>query len=100
MANQLEARISAIKNIYEKFGHDIREMKEQLVRLTQSVEDRTRIMAMNSQGLSSYLVQPTPHTFPHHPYPSHQPHLSTANNTLWEFTLLTHNPRGSLQMPL
>ena len=100
MANQLKAQISAIKNIYEEFGHDIRKMKEQLAKLTQLVEDHTKFMAMNSQGLSSYLVQPTSHTFPHHPYPSHQPHLSAANNTLWEFTLPTHNPRGSLQMPL
>ena len=48
MTNQLEARISAIKNIYEEFGHDIRKMKEQLAKLTQLVEDHTKFMAMNS----------------------------------------------------
>ena len=37
-------------------------------------------MAMYSQGTSPLPVQPTPHAFPHHLYPSHQPHASTANN--------------------
>ena len=39
MGNQLEARISAIESIQEEFGHDIREIKEQLAKLTKLVED-------------------------------------------------------------
>ena len=39
MGDQLEARISAIESIQEEFGHDIREIKEQLAKLTKLVED-------------------------------------------------------------
>ena len=39
MGDQLEARISAIESIQKEFGHDIREIKEQLARLTKLVED-------------------------------------------------------------
>ena len=34
MGDQWKARIGAIENIQEEFGRDIREIKEQLVRLT------------------------------------------------------------------
>ena len=39
MGDQWEARIGAIEKIQEEFGHDIREIKEQLVRLTSLFED-------------------------------------------------------------
>ena len=39
MGDRLEAWISAIENIQEEFGHDIREVKEHLVRLTSMFED-------------------------------------------------------------
>ena len=39
MGDQWEARISAIENIQEEFGHDIQEIKERLVRLTNLFED-------------------------------------------------------------
>ena len=39
MGDHLEARISAIENIQEEFGYDIREMKEQLARLTSLFKD-------------------------------------------------------------
>ena len=42
MGDRLEARISAIENIQEEFGHDIREMKEQLARLTSLLEHHIR----------------------------------------------------------
>ena len=42
MGTQWEARISAIKNIQKEFGHDIREMREQLVRLTNLFEDMSK----------------------------------------------------------
>ena len=39
MGDQWEARICAIENIQEEFGHDIQEMKERLARLTSLLED-------------------------------------------------------------
>ena len=39
MGDQWKTRISAIENIQEEFGHDIREIKERLVRLTNLFED-------------------------------------------------------------
>ena len=42
MGNQWEARISAIENIQEEFGHDIREIKERLVRLKNLFEDTSK----------------------------------------------------------
>ena len=47
MGDQWEARISAIENIQEEFGHDIREMKEQLARLTSLFEDHIKIEAVH-----------------------------------------------------
>ena len=55
---------------------------------------------MYSQGPSPFPIQPAPHTFAHHLYPSHQPHASATNNTLLGIYPPTHNLRGSLQMPL
>ena len=47
MGDRLEARISAIKNIQEEFGHDIREMKEQLARLTSLLKDHIKAEAVH-----------------------------------------------------
>ena len=52
MRDQWEAQIGAIENIQEEFGHDIREIKERLVRLTSLFED----MAIHPRGPS-----PLPH---------------------------------------
>ena len=41
MRDLLEARISAVKQIQEKFGHEIQEIKKELVRLAKLVEPRT-----------------------------------------------------------
>ena len=42
MGDRLEARLSVIENIQEEFGHDIREVKEHLVRLITLFEDYIR----------------------------------------------------------
>ena len=42
MGDCLEARISVIENIQEEFEHDIREVKEHLVRLTSLFEDHIK----------------------------------------------------------
>ena len=52
MGDQWEARISAIKNIQEEFGHDIREIKERLARLTSLFEDHIKTEAMHPRGPS------------------------------------------------
>ena len=82
MADQLEAWINTIENIQEQFGHDIREMKRQLARLTKLVENHTMIMAMYSKGTSPFLVQPAFNSFSHHSYPNHHFHASTTNKAL------------------
>ena len=45
MGDQWEARIGAIENIQEEFGHDIREIKERLAKLTSLFEDHIKIEA-------------------------------------------------------
>ena len=52
MGDQWEARISAIKNIQEEFGHDIREMKEQLARLKNLFEDHIKTQVVHPRGQS------------------------------------------------
>ena len=47
MRDQWEARISAIENIQEEFGHDIQEMREQLVRLTNLFENHIETVAVH-----------------------------------------------------
>ena len=42
MGDRLEAQISAIENSQEEFGHDIREVKEHLIRLTSLFEDHIK----------------------------------------------------------
>ena len=52
MEDRLEARLRAIENIQEEFGHDIREVKEHLARLTRLFEDYIRTQAVDSWGPS------------------------------------------------
>ena len=59
MGDQWEARIGAIEKIQEEFGPDIREIKEQLARLTSLFED----MAVRPQGQS-----PSPNQQVHRPF--------------------------------
>ena len=52
MGDQWEARISAIENIQEEFGHDILEIKERLARLTSLFEGHIKTEAVHPQGPS------------------------------------------------
>ena len=63
MGDQWEARIVAIENIQEEFGHDIREIKERLVRLTSLLEDHIRIEVVHPRGLSPLPNQQVPRSF-------------------------------------
>ena len=67
MGNRLKARISAIENIQEEFGHDIREVKEHLARLTSLFEDYIKTQAMLPRGPSpmptQYASRPSPRSF-------------------------------------
>ena len=58
MEDRWEARLSAMENIQEKFGRNIRKMEEQLARLTNLFED----MAVHPRGPSSL-----PHQQVHQP---------------------------------
>ena len=63
MGDQWEARISAIENIQEEFGHDIREMKEQLARLTSLLKDHIKAEAVHPRGQSPSPNQQVPRPF-------------------------------------
>ena len=56
MGDQWEARLSVMENIQEKFEHNIREMEEQLARLTSLFED----MAVHPRGPSPLAHQQVP----------------------------------------
>ena len=60
MGDRLEARISAIENIQEEFGHDIREMKEQLARLTSLFKDHIKAETVHPRGQSPSPNQQVP----------------------------------------
>ena len=59
MGDRWEALLSAIENIQEKSGHNIREMEEQLAKLTNLFED----MTIHSRGLSPLSNQWIPRPF-------------------------------------
>ena len=52
MGDRLEARLNVIENIQEEFGHDIREVKEHLARLTSLFDDYIRTQAVHPRGPS------------------------------------------------
>ena len=78
MGDQWKTRISAIENIQEEFGHDIREIKERLVRLTNLFEDRIQIEVVHPQGLSPFPNQQVPRPFVQ--TTSYQPHRIDCPN--------------------
>ena len=63
MGDQWKARISAIENIQEEFGHDIREMKEQLARLTSLFKDHIKVEVVHPRGPSPLPNQQVPRSF-------------------------------------
>ena len=63
MGDQWEARISAIENIQEEFGHDIREIKERLARLTSLLEDHIRTEVVHPRGPSPLPNRQVPRPF-------------------------------------
>ena len=63
MGDQWEARIGAIENIQKEFGHDIREMREQVTRLTNLFENHIKIEAVHPRGLSPLPNQQVPRPF-------------------------------------
>ena len=75
MRDRQKARLSAMENIQEKFGHNIREMEEQLAKLTNLFEH----MAVHSRGPSSLPHQQVPKSFvqkmSHPPREARRPNL-------------------------
>ena len=82
MGDQWESRISAIKNIQEKFGHDIQEIKERLARLISLFEKHIKTEAVHPRG---------PSPLPNRQVP--QPFVQTTSYLSWE------TDRPSLQQP-
>ena len=83
MGDQWEARISAIENIQEEFGHDIREIKERLAKLTSLFEDHIKTEAVHPRGPSPWPNQQVPR-----PFVQITSHLSceTYRPNLWQPT--------------
>ena len=79
MGDQWEARISAIENIQEEFGHDIREIKERLLGLTSLFENRIKTEAVHPRGPSPLPHQWIPRSFiqttSHQPCKTNHPNL-------------------------
>ena len=63
MRDRLEARIIAIENIQEEFGHDIQEMKEQLARLTSLFKDHIKAEEVHPKGPSPLPNKQVPRPF-------------------------------------
>ena len=63
MGDQWEARIGTIENIQEEFGHDIREIKERLARLTSLLEDHIRTEVVHPRGPSPLPNRQVPRPF-------------------------------------
>ena len=99
MGDHWEARLSAMENTQEKFGRNIREMEEQLARLTNLFED----MAVHPRGLSPLPHQQVPRPFvqttSHLPWEARHPNLRqpipTAPPTFGETSRPADQPSGS-----
>ena len=94
MGNQLEARISAIECIQEEFGYDIREIKEQLVKLTKLIKDRAEARVVQPRESSPYVPRFSPHCFPHPNPRPYIPAMNKVSNKTYRsnLCLLMHTP--------
>ena len=63
MGDQWEARISAMERIQEEFVHDIREMREQLVRLIKLFKDHLQTKGVHPRGPSPSSNRQVPRLF-------------------------------------
>ena len=79
MGARWEAWINAIENIQEEFGHDIREIKERLARLTGLFKDHMKTETVHPRGSSPLPNQQVPRPFvqitSHLSYEAHRPNL-------------------------
>ena len=95
MSDSLEARINIVKHIQEEFGHDIQEIKGQLVRLTKLIEGHTGIVPENIHGSPFFPLQSSLYPLVQHPYPNHEPRISVVINVLSR----VHHPNWQPQAP-
>ena len=77
MGDRLEAQLSVIENIQEEFGHDIREVKEHLARVTSLFEDYIKTQAVHPQGPSpnQQVSPPFARTTSYFPHGTDRPNL-------------------------
>ena len=96
MGDQWEARISAIENIHEKFGHDIREIKERLARLISLFEDHIKTEVVHPRGPSPLPYQRVPRPFvqtmSHRPCEARRPNLRQPIPTTLPGFVVTSRP--------
>ena len=96
MRDQWEVRISAIENIQEEFGHDIREIKERLAKLTDLFEHHIKIVAAHPRNPSLLPNQQVPRPFiqttSHLPNGTHRPNLRQPMPTTPPTFMATSRP--------
>ena len=96
MGDQWEARIDAIENIQEEFGHDIREIKEGLARLTNLFEDHIQTEAVHPRGPSPLPNQQVSRPFiqmmSHLPRKTRRPNLRQRIPTASPVFMATSRP--------
>ena len=77
MGDQLGARISSMKHVQKEFGHEIREIKKELIRLAKLIESRTEAKVVQPQEFSPFPTQPFPHFDQH---PNSRPSIPVVSN--------------------
>ena len=103
MGDQWEARLNAMENIQENFEHNLREMEEQLARLTCLFED----MAVHPRGPlplpNQWVSQPFIQTTSHLPRETNRPSLRQPRPTAPPIFMATSRhadqPSGSRGKP-
>ena len=80
IGDSLEARISIMENIQEEFGHDIQEIKSQLVRLTKLVEGHIGIVPENIHGSPFIPLQSSSYPLVQHLHSDRESQIPVKGN--------------------
>ena len=80
MGDSLEARISIMESIQEEFGHNIQEIKGQLVRLTKLIEGHTAIVPEDIHGSPFNPLRSSSYPLVQHLYSDREPQIPVRGN--------------------
>ena len=81
MGDQWEARLSVMENIQENFEHNLREMEEQLARLTSLFEDMAVLPRGPSPLPHQQVFRPSVQTTSYPPHGTDRPNLRQPRPT-------------------